>query len=276
MPSFGPVESACSVYKRSRIGEKEVFHWDMLNANGSSRKETFQFNEIVEVYAHPKDVQELQLDILLSFVQKMKDSNILVVHINTGNSLMTTLVQSGEDMNPLIVDLDRRGRLKGISINSPVQLYAALDLLQYTLHTDTDIGAGAVNTAGDSLREEPPSHVLLLLDHIESLLPLSQSQPLNMISNSNMDINIPAKLAQLVDNQAVLCFTLRSLSSVPATASATFKTLGSGAGRAGGSASGVSRSMSIASRTASGGSGSVVSVPVSRSFNYHPRIDTVI
>ena len=134
---FGPDESANALFKRSRAGNVS-FNWDMLNGDRSSRKEAFQFNEVVQVSAHPKDLQEVQLDLLLSFIQSMRNANILVVHISTGNSLVSTLAHSGEDQNPLVIDLDKRGRLRCVSVTSLAQVYAALDLLHYTV--DDEIG----------------------------------------------------------------------------------------------------------------------------------------
>ena len=129
--SFFPDESANALFKRCRTGNVS-FHWDMLNSDRSLRKESFQFNEVVQVSAYPKDLQEVQHDLLLTFLQKMSHTNILVVHVSTGNSLVSTLAQSGEDQNPLVTDLDKRGRLRCVSVDSLAQVYAALDLLQYT------------------------------------------------------------------------------------------------------------------------------------------------
>jgi len=134
--SFGPDESANALFKRYRAGNVS-FNWDMLNNDRSSRKEVFQFNEVVHVSAYPKDLQELQLDLMLSFMQSMRHANILVVHISTGNSLMSTLAHSGEDQNPLVLDLDRRGRLRCVNATSLAQVYAALDLLHYSVDEDT-------------------------------------------------------------------------------------------------------------------------------------------
>jgi hypothetical protein len=219
---FGPVECASAVYKRSRVGEK-VFQWDLINIDGSTRKETFRFAELVEVSAHPKDIQELQLDLLLSFVQKMKNSNILVVHISTGNSLANTLIQSGEDANLLVADLERRGRLRDISVHSILHLYAALDLLLHTLDTEV------IGTNGQ--REEPPTHVLLLMDHLEPLLSDSgggyesaaraavasasaeapTARPGSCSTSSCLTLaSLSEKLKQLIENQAVLCVNVLS------------------------------------------------------------------
>jgi hypothetical protein len=134
--SFGPDESANALFKRCRAGNVS-FHWDMLNSDRSRRKEVFQFNEVVHASADPKDLQEMQHDLLLAFLQKMSHANILVVHISTGNSLVSTLAQSGEDQNPLVVDLDKRGRLRCVSVDSLAQVYAALDLLHYTVDQES-------------------------------------------------------------------------------------------------------------------------------------------
>ncbi len=200
--SFSPDESASSLFKRSRVGGS-VFTWDLITADRSIRKELFHFNEVVQIYAHPKDIQETQLDLLLSFLQGMGQLNALVVHVSTGNSLVSTLVQSGETENACISDMNRRGRLKCVSVNSLLQLYAVLDILQYSLDEDV------INKREET--EVPPVYTLLLLDHLEPILGVPYEATTQESSPNEVNLtDLLCKIHELVDTQVVLCFWIRS------------------------------------------------------------------
>jgi hypothetical protein len=201
-------ESANALFKR--IGKiNQIFNWNLINKSSNVlTREEFKFDEIIEVTGYSKDMQELRLDLVLSFASWMKNSNTnaLVVHVSIGDNLKSTLIHSGESQNPLIIDLNSQGRLKCLQISSAQQLYALLDLLQWTLND------GATS----------PNGTLLVLDNLKPLLNCSSINSNNNSSNDPITKEIPNKLRSLTEAQAV--FGVWISSEVPSISTSTTST----------------------------------------------------
>ena len=64
-------ETANSLFKRL-TNKTASFPWGMLSKDGAKIPVTFSFDEVVCLVAHARDMQELRLDLLLSFAQNVK------------------------------------------------------------------------------------------------------------------------------------------------------------------------------------------------------------
>jgi hypothetical protein len=193
-------ETATALYKRL-YHKNLAFQWPMLNSNRGMVTHKFGFDEIVGVTARSKDMQELRLDLLLSFSKNVKAS-VLVIHASLDNSLSCALAQGNEDKNPFVLDLTSRDCLKCVTLSSALQLYALLDLLEQTLNEPSPIGGSA------------PDCTLLILDNLEPLFHQHQQSVSRQGNSSSPHItaDIPAKLQSLVEAQSVLCMWVKESS----------------------------------------------------------------
>ena len=197
-------ETAATLFKR--LGNRNnIFQWSMMSSQCSKIEQKFTFDEVVEVTAHSKDMQELRLDLLLSFARSMKTPT-LVIHVSCDNSLSCALAQGREDKNSLVVDLISRGRLKCVTVSTALQLFALFDLLQYTLNEPS-------NEMGDYAA---PECTLLILDNLEPLL--QQHQHAAQERHSHISSNLATKLQSLTETQSVLGFWLREAVQEPIAA----------------------------------------------------------
>ena len=286
-------ETANSLFKRI-TNKAAAFQWGMLDDSGGLRECSFSFDEVVGLTTHSRNMQELRLDLLLSFSQNVKTSPALVIHVSTNNSLSSTLRQTGEESNLRIAQMNAHGRLKCVTVGSTLQLYALLDMLQYSLHVAPSSSSSGSDSSGSGsgsgCRSNPasaPAATLLILDNLEPLLlaqAQAQAQALGAAaacsgsgsgsgSGSISAADVATKLGELVETQTVLAVWISEAGTGPpssgsAAAAAEPAAMAMAApaarkGQAGGTVAG----------RAELGQGQRRGMGLKRSLHYYPRLD---
>ena len=90
--------------------------------------------------------------------------------MSTNNSLSAALRQTGEECSPRVSQMNEQGRLKCVTVSSTLQLYALLDLLQYSLNVAPTTAAATNGPTTPNVQTSAPAATLLILDNLEPLL----------------------------------------------------------------------------------------------------------